>query len=130
MSVSSLIGKNTFNLITHIIIVKIVAIIPILTAISVYNKTNSKVIQYITIILASIIIIIQIIRAIFQYRSVTSILVVLFMLIYALSLLFIGIFMNSIEDSNRLWIAIYLIVFSHLFEIVDIIDFRISPFKR
>ena len=52
------------------------------------------------------------------------------MLIYALSLLFIGIFMNSIEDSNRLWIAIYLIVFSHLFEIVDIIDFRISPFKR
>ena len=66
----------------------------------------------------------------YLFRVTDPLLVVLFMLIYALSLLFLGIFMNSIEDSNRLWIAIYLIVFSHLFEIVDIIDFRISPFKR
>ena len=121
--------NDTLNLIIHIIIVKVVAIIPIIAAIDIYKNKNSNYIRYLTIILGIIILFVQFYRF-HKYRSVTSKLVILFMVLYSISLILIGINISNIYSSNRMWIAFYLILFSHLFEIVDIIDFRMHPFIR
>ena len=121
--------NDTLNLIIHIIIVKVVAIIPIIAAIDIYKNKNSNYIRYLTIILGVIILFVQFYRF-HKYRSVTSKLVILFMVLYSISLILIGINISNIYSSNRMWIAFYLILFSHLFEIVDIIDFRMHPFIR